>query len=213
MRDETNAGLIETIETIEKRDSAELPATTKISAETWADIRAAYLAGATAREVRRRWGVPESTLYREAAAGGWTKKKAGDAAARARADDSYARDATRDGAIAAHFNESDDVHDDDAAAMGARALAASATAMRHGDVARARGLVQMAEAYYRIAPRQQPGQLWHMIEVLTHEGTADALFEGIEDDTHPVKLRYREWKADKQARAPRPARSTGCSAR
>ena len=60
MRDETNAGLIETIETIEKRDSAELPATTKISAETWADIRAAYLAGATAREVRRRWGVPDS---------------------------------------------------------------------------------------------------------------------------------------------------------
>lgn len=201
MRDETSAAAVETIEAIETIDGAELAPTTKISAETWADIRVAYLGGATAGDIRRRWGVPESTVYKQARAGGWTKKRAGDAAARARAEDSFARDAACNASIASHFHDEDGALDEDAADMGARALLASATAMQLGDVTRARALVAMAEGYYRIVPRQRSRLLWYMAEIISQEGAADELFDGISDDTHPAKLRYRQWKEERDASA------------
>lgn len=201
MRDKTIAADVEDVVNVEDDVGRNHHRTTLVSEETWAEIRTAYLAGATAREIEGRWGVAARTVYARAAAGGWTKRQAGDDAARARAQESYARDARRDGAIASHFREDGVLDVEDAADMGARALAASATAMQHGDVASARGLVQMAEAYYRIAPRQRARMLWYMMDVLEHEGTADELFGSVEDDTHPVKLRYRAWKEDRQARA------------
>lgn len=165
--------------------------TASLGAETWADIRAAYLGGATAGEIRRRWGVAARTLYQHAADGGWTKKQAGDAAARERARTSYDLDAARDGAISAHFVDDGEMFDDDAAEMGNRALAASMTALRQGAFAQARALVQMAQTYHRIAPRQQQHMGWVVMEALSHKGAADELFARIGDDTHPLKLQYK----------------------
>lgn len=46
-------------------------------------VRADYLAGATARELARKYRTSPSSVYRHASAGGWTKQKLGDAVARA----------------------------------------------------------------------------------------------------------------------------------
>jgi len=57
----------------------------RLSEESWAEIREAYRNGATARELAIRWRVSPTTIYRNACAGGWTKKKSSDAVARAHA--------------------------------------------------------------------------------------------------------------------------------
>jgi hypothetical protein len=198
MRDETSATKGEDgVDAVGRKG----PRTTLVSEETWAEIRAVYLAGATAKEIQRRWGVAPKTVYARAVEGGWTKRQAGDAAARARAQEHYAGDIACKASIAAHFLEDDGTLDQDAADMGTRALLASATAMQHGEVAQARALVAMAEGYYRIVPRQRSRMLWYMMDVLSHEGTADDLFEkSIKDDTHPIKLRYRGWKEERALR-------------
>lgn len=170
-----------------------------LSAEAWENIRAEYLGGATASEVAHRWGIAASTIYQRAEKGGWGKKHGGDAATQTRRAEIADTEAARAALLAGIFDVPPAHCAFEALELGARALQASLAASQRGDLSEAAHFVRMAEAYYRIAPKQRFEGLIQIFEVVRDRGNADLLFAGLPDDD-PLKQDYIVLRAGQNAR-------------
>lgn len=145
------------------RAYAEAPATHfRLSAETWAIIAEEYRNGATAKDLGAKWKVAPTSVYRYACRDGWTKKKMGDARARAHArmvedEEAATRSMNPIGsrALKALFSPAPVADPDagDAAALAKAALLASGRAMKGRLWSEAKALAGLAESYARMADR------------------------------------------------------------
>lgn len=145
------------------RAYVEAPATHfRLKPETWAEIAEEYRNGATAKDLAAKWMVAPSSVYRYACRDGWTKKKSGDARARAHArmvDEEEAADKAMrpvgSRALKGLFLPApvEDPDMGDAAALSKAALLASGRAMRGRLWNEAKALASLAESYARLAGR------------------------------------------------------------
>lgn len=119
--------------------------------------------------------------------------------ARARKRESVAVETAQQDEICGLFDVVD-IHVDDAAGLGSRAVAASMLATRQGRFAEGRHFAQLAEIYYRIAPHQQPDIMQLVLSAITEEGACDAMFSRSEDKhrNDPLRVEYWDWKAARQ---------------
>jgi hypothetical protein len=164
-----------------------------LSDESWAEIRDEYLAGATARQIALKWKIGPSTVYDRAAKGGWGKKTAGDAAARAHREMESQEVLTRTEAIASAFDlvgRKADGTPEDPAALGHCALEASSVAIRFGDYTLARDFARLSEIYFRIAPLAAPEFLSVIADAALDPRTAERLMSQMPGEKHPVKNRF-----------------------
>lgn len=178
------------------------PTYLRLGPEAWAEIRAEYQAGATAPQLARKWKITANTIYDHAKDGGWGKKRAGDTVARANRDAVTEADAAQREEFGAYFDE---VFDDpffgdvaDPHLLGQRALNASARAMQLGAFEDARRLVQMSEAYFRLAPNLHGRLLMVVSDAIMDSRYADQLFARDPDEKCVVKERYWRLRAERR---------------
>jgi hypothetical protein len=178
------------------------PTYLRLGPEAWDEIRAAYQAGATAPQLARQWKITANTIYDHAKDGGWGKKRAGDAVARANRDTVTETDAAQREELSVFF---DFVFDDpffgelaDPALLAQSALNASARAMQLGAFEDARRLVQMSEAYFRLVSNLHPRVLVIVADAVMDEDYADRLFARTPEDKCPVKARYWRLRAERR---------------
>ena len=148
------------------RAYVEAPATYfRLEPDTWALIAEEYRNGATAKDVGAKWKVAPSSVYRHACAGGWGKKRMGDARARAHArmveEEEGARTALNpvgSRALKSLFSPPPvgDPEAGDAGALARTALLASGRAMKGRLWSEAKALAALAESYVRLATSAPP---------------------------------------------------------
>lgn len=139
----------------------------RLSEETWAEIVEEYKNGATAKDLGAKWKVAPTSVYRHACAGGWSKKKCGDARARAHArmveEEEQAHNAltpvgTR--ALKSLFQPapSADPGAADPAALMKQATLAAGRAMRGRLWSEAQALAKLAESFARLDKEQRQSE-------------------------------------------------------
>lgn len=143
------------------------PAHYRLSTDTWALILAEYRAGATASFLVRKWRVSIHALRRRITRHNATEREHGDAQAigQALAREAELEEARRNSpeAVAARLFDGIEAADDEAAAdpavLARLATRASGRAMTGRLWTEARALSQLAEAYGRLAGRQEAGRV------------------------------------------------------
>lgn len=143
------------------------PAHFRLSSDTWALILAEYREGATAPFLSRKWRVSEHALRRRITRHNATKREHGDEQAIGQALTRAAEmeEARRNSpeAVAARLFEGLEAADEEAAGdpavLGQLATRASGRAMTGRLWSEARALSQLAEAYGRLASRQEAGRV------------------------------------------------------
>ncbi|MEZ5959071.1 MAG: hypothetical protein R3C30_01405 [Hyphomonadaceae bacterium] len=126
----------------------------RLSAESWARIRAEYLNGATARALAKKYRVSPTSIYRHACQEGWTKEAMAEAVSRKSVADAEREVAEAAAAAKQQHDEmtslveriaAEEDATDIAAALERRALAQASAAMVQGRSKEAQALASMAE--------------------------------------------------------------------
>lgn len=134
------------------------PAHYRLSRATWEIIVEEYRRGATVPELSLKWRVSQHALRRRITQHGATKRDWGDKIAReeaeAREASLAARQAQERARVEALFAEAGPEDEASADALSLLAMRASHRAMRQQMWEEAKALAQLAEAYSRIATRQ-----------------------------------------------------------
>lgn len=106
-----------------------------VSEETWAEVRACYLSGWTAKACAERFGVTEHALRRRATREGWSKKAHAEARRAGGEDAAGEGTATRGGPLADH-----------PVAIAETALRTAVEALAQGRAADAQALIKAGNA-------------------------------------------------------------------
>lgn len=171
----------------------------RLSAESRAKVEAEYRAGRTAPVIGAKWRISPSTVYRWAREGGWTKRDAGDAAARAHAqaveaEEAEMRERRESGAAGpAPLIGEADCAGESADLLAATALRGVRNAFMQGRLEEAASLAKTADVLTRVAAKGPDSSLETIFRALVDEGFRTQLFSLIGDWDNPLKREYWDW--------------------
>jgi len=188
------------------------PAHYRLSRATWEIILEAYRNGATVPELSERWRVSAHALRRRITVHGATKRDWGDKIAREQAGAREQMQAERAQAQAARvealFADIEGEGDPSADVLMHNALRASGRAMRAQMWDEAKALTQLAEAYGRLAQKQEriaalgdftlddlPLELIMLVALDIDQCASSRLAIWGDKDPDPVKRKYWDIKA------------------
>jgi len=194
----------------------EKPAHYRLSRETWEIIVDEYRRGATVPELSERWRVSAHALRRRITVHGATKRDWGDKMAReqagAREQMQTERALAQAARVEALFADVEGEGDPSADVLMHNALRASGRAMRAQMWDEAKALSQLAEAYGRLAQKQEriaalgdftlddlPLELIMMVALDYEQCASSRLAIWDEKDPHPAKTKYWEMKSIEHA--------------
>lgn len=187
----------------------EKPAHYRLSRETWEIIVDEYRRGATVPELCERWRVSAHALRRRITVHGATKRDWGDKMAReqagAREQMQVERAQAQAARVEALFAEIEGEDDTGADVLMHQAMRASARAMRAQMWDEAKALSQLAEAYGRLAQKQErmavtgdftlddlPLELLMLVALDIEQCASSRLAIWGDKDPHPAKTQYWE---------------------
>ncbi|MBU1347789.1 MAG: hypothetical protein KKA16_12685 [Alphaproteobacteria bacterium] len=189
------------------RSYVEAPATHfRLKPETWAIIAEEYKNGATAKDIGAKWKVAPSSVYRYACRDGFTKKRMGDARARAHArmveeEEASARSMHPVGSRALkalfHPAPADDAAATDPAELARAATLASGRAMKGRLWAEAKALAGLAETYARLGEREAKAAEAARVTIETMD--LQLLFDILFVEKAKVRERFGIWGEGEQA--------------